>query len=131
MLSYRIRCSRRSVLVLMFAVSVACYPLAMRMKRVHGEQHAKRMVEHIGGRVTYFYNHANYPRWVASLLGDEFAFHRTMVDLSHCPVTEDELACLGQFERPVILLLSDTPVGDESLDQISKLTDLKLLFLDN
>ncbi len=51
------------------------------------------------------------------------------VNLSHCPVTNDQLACLADQKNLQTLWLYETPISDSGLKHLSKLASLEVLVL--
>ncbi len=124
---WRFQYSLRTLFLVMLIASMAGAVLATKLKAIRSEQRAKHLIERFGGHVRYGYDEKW--TWLESVLGAEAVPHDTFVDLMSCRVTDEALVCLGDFERLYILNLTNTPVDDDDLRNISRLRDLHYLSL--
>jgi hypothetical protein len=133
--------SLRGLLVLMAVLAVL---LGGAVNRAHQQRKAVAMIRQWGGLV--YYDHqlingrAKYPppaeqppgpKWLRSLVGDDFFRRVVVVDLSGTQVSDNDLEILGDLPSVRVLFLVGTQLTDKSLEHVRRMPRLEALNLTN
>jgi hypothetical protein len=126
---WRFQFSVRSLLVLVLAVALPCSWLAVEMKKAGEERRAVAAIEKLGGLVDWDDNALLPPRWLWSVLGDDFFNNVVGVGLDGTKVSDAGLEKLKRFGHLRWLFLGSTSVGDAGLKHFQGLSRLQWLDL--
>ena len=132
---HRRRWLQFSLRTMLIVVTVFCIWMAIATKQARDQRQAVEMILEVGGRVKY--DHENDqsgppgPEWLRRLIGDEYFFSVTSVDLTGLDISDDSLAAVKRFTDLGWLHLNNTQITDAGLVHLKGLTNLQTLFLGN
>jgi Leucine-rich repeat (LRR) protein len=140
--SYR-RFFRFSLRTFLIGLTVLCIWLGIKVSDARKQREAVAAIRNLGGSVEYDYHRmagekpnlfdpkleAPGPEWLRSLIGPEYFQDVVLVDLSHCPITDDDLAILRYFPKLETVGLEHTQIFGAGLAHLSEIKTLKQLGL--
>jgi hypothetical protein len=125
----RFRFSLRSLLLL---VAVVAIPLASHVNRVRNQRLVVAELSSVGGGVIYDYDfqqpslqEPTGPRWLRSMVGDDFFAQVSEVDINHDQVTDQMLARIATLPALSNLLLCSGRISDSGLGHLAELSTLQ------
>jgi hypothetical protein len=116
--------------------------VSVKMQRARKQKEVVEEIKTLGGFVEYDYEvdtagnriqgaQPSSPKWLRSLLGDDFFWNVDGVLLVNTQVTDAGLERLKGFTQLQTLFLGNTQVTDAGLEHLKGLTQLQYLLLDN
>jgi hypothetical protein len=130
--------SIRSLLVLVVVAAVPCWWFGMKMRQAERQREAVQAIQEVGGGVSYDYQHTSMmghppgPAWLRRLLGDDFfADVRSVYFLNVGDVGDESLQHLESLRNLRLLSLDRTQVSDDGLEHLRGMNNLEQLNLSN
>jgi Leucine Rich repeat len=136
--------SLRTLLIGIVVLSLPCCWLGMKVREARQQAAAVAAIQKLGGDVLYDYEFDAQgdfvrnaalpgPKWLHSLLGDDFFDNVFLVELqgAHRAVTDADLEHLKAFTKLSVLDLGYSQVTNAGVERLKGLTQLKTLFLNN
>jgi hypothetical protein len=134
----RLHFSLRILLLILAALAI---PLGWQANRVWNQRIAVAEIQQLGGRIKYEHDSTATmnsltavkprkspgPKWLRTILGDDFFMVVTGVDLVDGVLTDDTLFRIGRLSKLKSLNLRIDGISDLGLSQIARLSELELL----
>jgi Leucine-rich repeat (LRR) protein len=131
----RRRWFRYSLTTLLGLVTVLCLVLGLWVQRAERQRRAVAAVQSLGGVVHYGDesgdDSVHVPKWLLTLLGDDYFRSVTRLRLANPQVGDHELEQLKDLTALQVLRLEFTRVSDVGLAHLQGLTELRGLNLDH
>ncbi len=132
---WRFQFSLRTLCLVMFLACVGMSWVGVKMQQARRQKEAVAAIKELGGSVAYDYGvgqaQPTTPKWLRSLLGDDFLANVVEVWLQSSKVTDVGLEHLKALPQLQVLSLENTTVTDTGLEHLKRLSHLYNLFLDN
>jgi hypothetical protein len=132
----------RSLFIVMFLACIGMSWVSVKMQRARRQREAVDAIEKVGGAVFYDYEfdsagvptpgvEPSSPKWLRSVLGDDFFANVVSVVLDSTEVTDAGLEHLWGLTQLHTLSLHSTHVTDAGLKHLKGLPQLRQLWLNN
>ena len=122
-----------SLRTLFLVVMVLCVWLAVITKQTRDQRLSVEAIRKVGGDVVYAHvleqSDPPGPGWLRRLIGDEYFFSVSILELNHSEVGDRDLAAIMRLTNIKRLYISNPQITDAGLLHLQGLTELRVLDL--